>query len=206
MVGLAFLPHTCYALLTAVSLVRHCCKGMAFTRLEHSEARGESFPFFGFELLSSVVSLGRRPNSQRYSRAQVRFRASEVWWLGPWAAFFNVVEAPKPTPSGRAEGQLPASTGLPAGPLGLLGLSEGLSYLVAPRPKTTQTESARSSPQNTERGIGPPCSHGCSRTTSRPGVAGRSASHPCRVNESDALIAGASCLCSEARPGFLELR
>ena len=135
-----------------------------------------------------------------------RFRASEVWWLGPWAAFFNVVEAPKPTPSGRAEGQLPASTGLPAGPLGLLGLSEGLSYLVAPRPKTTQTESARSSPQNTERGIGPPCSHGCSRTTSRPGVAGRSASHPCRVNESDALIAGASCLCSEARPGFLELR
>ncbi|CAE7924097.1 Prx [Symbiodinium necroappetens] len=75
-VGLAFLPHTCYALLTAVSLVR-----------------GESFPFFGFELLSSVVSLGL-----------------VAWSLGSF---------------------LQRGRGLPAGPLGLLGLSEGLSYLVA---------------------------------------------------------------------------
>ncbi|CAE7837297.1 Prx [Symbiodinium sp. CCMP2592] len=75
-VGLAFLPHTCYALLTAVNLVR-----------------GESFPFFGFELLSSVVSLGL-----------------VAWSLGSF---------------------LQRGRGLPAGPLGLLGLSEGLSYLVA---------------------------------------------------------------------------
>ncbi|CAE7746845.1 Prx, partial [Symbiodinium pilosum] len=75
-VGLAFLPHTGYALLTAVNI-----------------ARGESFSFFGFELLSSVVSLGL-----------------VAWSVGSF---------------------LQRGRGLPAGPLGLLGLSEGLSYLAA---------------------------------------------------------------------------
>ncbi|CAE7454000.1 PRX [Symbiodinium natans] len=75
-VGLAFLPYTCYALLTAVNIVR-----------------GESVPTFGFELLSGVVSLGL-----------------VAWSLGSF---------------------LQRGRGLPAGPLGLLGLSEGLSYLAA---------------------------------------------------------------------------
>eukprot|EP00435_Cladocopium_sp_Y103_P065704 s1422_g27.t1 len=77
-VGLAFLPHTCYALLTAFNVVR-----------------GDSFEFgpFGLELLSCLVSIGL-----------------VLWSLGSF---------------------LQRGRGLPAGPLGLLGLSEGLSYLAA---------------------------------------------------------------------------
>lgn len=77
-VGLAFLPYTGYALLTAFNVVR-----------------GESFQFgpFGLELISCLVSIGL-----------------VLWSLGSF---------------------LQRGRGLPAGPLGLLGLSEGLSYLAA---------------------------------------------------------------------------
>ncbi|CAK9075882.1 Periaxin [Durusdinium trenchii] len=77
-VGLAFLPHTCYALFTAFNVVR-----------------GESFQFgpYGLELLSCLVSIGL-----------------VLWSLGSF---------------------LQRGRGLPAGPLGLLGLSEGISYLAA---------------------------------------------------------------------------
>lgn len=78
-VGLALLPHVCYALLATFNIA----------------VRGESFGVgpFGLELISCVVSLGL-----------------VFWSLGSF---------------------LQRGRGLPAGPLGLLGLSEGLSYLVA---------------------------------------------------------------------------
>lgn len=77
-VGLAFLPYTFYALLTAFNVVR-----------------GDSFEFgpYGLELISCLVTIGL-----------------VLWSLGSF---------------------LQRGRGLPAGPLGLLGLSEGLSYLAA---------------------------------------------------------------------------
>eukprot|EP00931_Biecheleriopsis_adriatica_P090768 TRINITY_DN6469_c0_g1_i1.p1 TRINITY_DN6469_c0_g1~~TRINITY_DN6469_c0_g1_i1.p1 ORF type:complete len:309 (+),score=71.22 TRINITY_DN6469_c0_g1_i1:62-988(+) len=78
-IGLAFLPHVCYALVTAFNV----------------SVQGQNFDYgpYGLEALSCTVSIGL-----------------VFWSLGSF---------------------LGRGRGLPAGPLGLLGLSEGLSYLAA---------------------------------------------------------------------------